>query len=94
MHQGSVLSPFFSVVVDVGTEFARGCALSELLYDDDLVRMSETIEGLRNKFVKWKETFGSMGLKVNLGKPRYWSAAASHMMACLKVMLIHVGSAD
>ena len=27
MHQGSVLSPFlFAVVVDVVTEFARGCA--------------------------------------------------------------------
>ena len=26
MHQGSVLSPFFAGVVDVVTEFARGCA--------------------------------------------------------------------
>ena len=27
MHQGSALSPFlFAVVVDVATEFARGCA--------------------------------------------------------------------
>ena len=27
MHQGSVLSPFlFAVVVDVVTEFVRGCA--------------------------------------------------------------------
>ena len=33
MHQGSVLSPFFAVVVDV-TEFAREGALSELLYAD------------------------------------------------------------
>ena len=41
----SVLSPFlFVVVVDVVTEFAREGALSELLYADDLVLMSETIE--------------------------------------------------
>ena len=53
MHQGSVLSPFLSaVVVDVVTEFAREGVLSELLYADELVLMSETIEGLRNKFLK------------------------------------------
>ena len=32
--------------------------------------MSETSEGLRNKFIKWKETFESMSLKVNLGKTK------------------------
>ena len=53
-------SPFlFVVVVDVVTEFVRVGALSELLYADDLVLMSETIDGLRNKFLKWKETFES-----------------------------------
>ena len=26
-----------------------------LLHADDIILMSETIEGLRNKFVKWKE---------------------------------------
>ena len=58
MHHRSVLSPFlFAVVVDVITEYAREAAPSELLYDDDLVLMSETIEGLRNKFLKWKEAF-------------------------------------
>ena len=30
--------------------------------------MSETIEGLRNKFLKWKEAFESKGLKDSLGK--------------------------
>ena len=67
--QGSVLSPFlFAVVVDVITEFAREGALSELLYADYFVLMSEIIEGLKNKFLKWKEVFESKGLKVNLGK--------------------------
>ena len=51
MHQGSVLSPFlFVVVVDVVTNFDRG-VLRELLYADDLVLMSDTIEGLRNEFL-------------------------------------------
>ena len=71
MHQGSVLSSFiFAVVVDVVTEFAKEGALRELLYANDLILMSETIEGLRNKFLKWKEAFESKGLKVNLGKTK------------------------
>ena len=71
MYQGSVLSSFlFALLVDVVTEFAREGALSELLYADDLVLMSETIKGLRNKFLKWKEAFESKCLKVNLGKSR------------------------
>ena len=44
--------------------------LSELLYADDLVLMSETIEGLVNKFIKWKEAFESKGLNVILGKTK------------------------
>ena len=52
MHQGSVLSPFLlAVVADDVTEFAREDVLSELLYANDLVQMSETIR-LRNKFMK------------------------------------------
>ena len=69
MHQGSVLLTFlFAVAVDVVTEFARGCV--ELLYADDLVQMSETIEGHSNNFLKWKDTFESKGLKVNLEKTK------------------------
>ena len=43
MYQVSVLPPFlFAVVVDV-TDFARECVLSELLYPNDLVLMSEAM---------------------------------------------------
>ena len=53
MHHGSVLSPFlFALVVDVVIEFTIEGALSELLYADDLVLMSETIDGLVNKFLE------------------------------------------
>ena len=70
MHKGYVLSHFrFAVVVDIVTEFGREVALSELLYADDLVIMSETTEGVINKFLRWNEVFESKGLKVNLGKP-------------------------
>ena len=57
------------MVVDV-TEFSKEGALREFLYADDVVLMSETIEGLRNKFLKWKEAFERKGLKVNLGKTK------------------------
>ena len=42
---------FFVVMVDV-TKFAIEGAPNELLYSDDLVLMSETIEGLGNQFLK------------------------------------------
>ena len=58
-HQGSVLSPLvFTIVVNVVTE-----SVSEIEYADDLVLMSETIEGLMKKFWKWKEAFESKKVK-------------------------------
>ena len=49
IHQRSVLSPFhFAVVIDV-TELAREHDLSELLHANDLVLMSEIIEGLSSE---------------------------------------------
>ena len=39
------------------------------LYDaNDLVLMLETVEGLRDKFLRWKEAFESKCFKVNLEK--------------------------
>ena len=71
VHQGSMLSPLvFAIVVDVVTESVRSGSMSEMLYVDDLVLMSETVEGLREKIWKWKEAFESKGLKVNLGKTK------------------------
>ena len=63
MHHGSMLSHFFhAVVVDVVNEITREGVLSEFLYADDLVQMSETIEGLKNKPLKWNKTFESKGM--------------------------------
>ena len=50
-----MLSPFlFTLVVDVVTELARDGMLSEFLYADDFVLMSESLKGLSSKFRKWK----------------------------------------
>ena len=71
MRQQFALAPFiFAVVVDAATKMVREGVLSDLLGADDLVVMRETIEGLRNKFTKWKKDFKNKGLKVNLRKAK------------------------
>ena len=44
--------------------------MCEMWYAADLVLMIEMMEGLREKFWKWMETFESKWLKVNLGKTK------------------------
>ena len=72
VRQGSVLSPLlFAIVADLVTENVRNGLMSEMLYADDMALTSETMEGLREKFWKWKDAFESKGLKVNLGKQKW-----------------------
>ena len=68
VHQGSVLSPLFEIVVDVVTENARSGVVNELLYADDLALMSETMQDLKERFWNWKDILESKGLKVNIRK--------------------------
>ena len=58
----------FAVAVNVILENARERLTNEILYADDLVSMSENIENLKEKFLKWKGALDSKGLKVNLKK--------------------------
>ena len=48
-------------MVEVVTESARDGRLTEILYADDLVLMSETLECLTEKFRKLEEAFVSKG---------------------------------
>ena len=70
----SVLLPLlFVTVVDVFSKNAREGLMNEILCADDLVLMSESIENIKEKFLKWKEAFeSSKGLKVNLKKTKQW----------------------
>ena len=53
VHQGSVLSPLlFAIAVGVISENAREGLMNEILYANDLVLMSESIENLKEKFLK------------------------------------------
>ena len=69
VHQRSMLPPLlFAIVIDIITKNARDGFMNEILCSDNLVLMSEYMENLRVKLLKWKEAFESKGLKVNLKK--------------------------
>ena len=57
-------------MVDVKTENAREGLMKEVLYADDLVLMSETMESLKERFLKWKSALERKGLKVNFEKTK------------------------
>ena len=44
--------------------------MNEILYADDFVLIGESMENLKEKFLKWKEEFESKRLKVNLKKTK------------------------
>ena len=55
VHQGSVLSPLlFAIAVDVISKNAREGLMNEILQANDLVLMSESMENLKEKFLKLK----------------------------------------
>ena len=57
-------------MVDVIIENAIEGLTNEFLYAHDLISMSERMENLRGKLLKWKEVFESKELKVNLKKTK------------------------
>ena len=69
LHQGSVLSPLlFAAVMDVVSSEARSGMPSELMYADDLILMSPTMEQLGRRVAEWRAILLDKGLKVNAGK--------------------------
>ena len=71
VHQGSVLLPLlFSIVLNVVTENAREGLMKEVLYAEDLILMSEMMEGLKERFLKCRSALESKGLMVNLEKTK------------------------
>ena len=71
VHQGSVLSPLLlAIVVNVITERPTKCVVNDLLYADDLVLVSKTMEDLRERFWNWKDAMESKGLRVSARKTK------------------------
>ena len=59
--------------------------MSEMLYANDLDLTRETMQGLREKFWKWKVAFESKGLKANLGKTKVEVSGAEGEVSVSKV---------
>ena len=49
-------------------ENAREGLMKEILYEDDLIMMIKTMEGLKERFLTWNSALESKGLIVNLKK--------------------------
>ena len=70
VHQGSVLSPLFIIVLEaLSREFRTGCPW-ELLYADDLMISAGSMEELLVKVKTWKTEMEKKGLRVNMGKTK------------------------
>ena len=46
-------------------KFRKVCPFHEILYANDLIFMSESIERIQRKFANWKYALESKGVKVN-----------------------------
>ena len=85
VHLGFMLSPLVLRSWLRWLWRVRNGLMSEMLYADDLVLTSKTMEGLREKFWKWKEAFESKGLKVKLGKTKVVVSGAEGKVSVSKV---------
>ena len=93
VHQESALSPLlFAIVVDVIMESVRNGLMLEMFYADDLILTSEMMEGLREKFWKWKEAFERKRLNVNIGKTKVVVSGAEAEVTVSKIHVVFVGS--
>ena len=81
-----MLSPLiFVTVVDVVTEHAKEGLLNKILYADDLVLMSESLEDLRERFERWRSALEGKGLKVNVGKAKIMLSGTEREIVLSKI---------
>ena len=89
MHQGSVLSLLlFAVGMNVVSSEARSGLPSKLLYADDLVLMTPTMEQLGTRVAERRASLLDKGLKGNAGKSKVMVGSSGVKMSKLwKVIL-------
>ncbi|XP_075104548.1 uncharacterized protein LOC142178594 [Nicotiana tabacum] len=72
LHQGSGLSPFlFALELDVLTRHIQGEVPWCMLFDDDIVLIDETRDGVNVRLEAWRETLESKGFKLSRSKTEY-----------------------
>ena len=72
VHQGSVLSPLlFIIVLEALSRDLRPGVPWELLYADDLVIVTESLEEGVEKLKNWKAGLQERGLNVNMAKTKF-----------------------
>ena len=81
MHQGSVLSPLlFAAVMDVVSSEVRSGLPCKLLYGNDLVIITPTMEQLGRRVAEWRASLPDKGLKVNAGKSKVMVGSSGRKM--------------
>ena len=86
VHQGSVLSPllFVTVMRAVTTRLGED-SMRELLYADDIVLLGDCLDEVKRKYVAWKKTLESKGLRVNSQKTKWMRMCGVPVMRAARI---------
>ena len=72
VHQGLALSPFlFALVMDVLTRHIQGDVPWCMLFENDIVLIEETRDGVSVQLEVWRQTLESKGFKLSKTKTEY-----------------------
>ena len=84
LHQGSALSPLlFIIIMDVLAEEARTTPPWAMLFADDLVLVSETVEEVEEELERWRAVIENKGLRISRSKTEY--LVPSHQQGVVKL---------
>ncbi|GJU40600.1 putative pre-mRNA-processing factor 6-like [Tanacetum coccineum] len=72
LHQGSAISPYlFALILDELTKGIQESIPWCLIFADDIVLISETLEGLNGRLEQWRKALEDNGLRVSREKTKY-----------------------
>ena len=72
LHQGSALSPLlFIIMMDVLAEEARTKPPWAMLFADNVVLVSETVEEVEEELERWRALIQNKGLRISRSKTEY-----------------------
>ena len=84
LHQGSALSPLlFILIMDVLAEEARTKPPWAMLFADDLVPVSKTVEEVDEELERWRAIIENKGLRISRPKTEY--LVPSHQQGVVKL---------